>query len=52
MLTPLSTSRYALFFAAAPYTPTVEEEQRYHDLMGEAVFSEDARQAQLGLRSA
>ena len=52
MLTPQSASRYALFFAAAPYTPTVEEEQRYHDLMGEAVFSEDARQAQLGLRSA
>ena len=40
---------YALFLAGAPYTPTVEEEQRYADLMTQAVFSEELRQAQHAL---
>ena len=40
---------YALFLAGAPYTPTVQEEQRYADLMTQAVFSEELRQAQHAL---
>lgn len=40
---------YALFYAKAPYTPTVEEEQRYSELMSEAVFSEEHRAAQQNL---
>jgi len=37
---------YALFMAGAPYRPSVEEEQRYSELMNEAVFSEDMKMAQ------
>lgn len=40
---------YALFWAGAPYTPTLEEEQRYSELMAQAVFSEDMRAAQHAL---
>jgi len=43
---------YALHFASAPYTPTAVEEQRYHDLMSEAVFSEDARTAERNMMAA
>lgn len=43
---------YALHFAAAPYQPTVLEEQRYNDLMTQAVFSEEARQAERNLMAA
>jgi len=43
---------YALFAASAPYTPTLEEEQRYSDLMNQAVFSEDMRDAQNDLVAA
>jgi len=37
---------YALFYAVAPYQPTIEEEQRYSELMGQAHFSESMRAAQ------
>ena len=37
---------YALFVARAPYTPTPMEEQAYSDLMQQAIFSEDMREAQ------
>lgn len=37
---------YALFMAGAPYRPSVEEEQRYAELMNQAVFSEDMRMAE------
>merc|ERR1719231_2084969 len=37
---------YVLFFASAPYTPTVSEEQAFSELMQQAIFSEDMREAQ------
>jgi len=37
---------YALFFAAAPYTPSVEAEDKYHALMSQAHFSEEMRMSQ------
>ena len=37
---------YALFMARAPYAPSIEEEQRYSELMNQATFSEDMRVAQ------
>ena len=37
---------YALFLARAPYTPTIAEEGLYADLMQQAVFSEEASEAQ------
>jgi len=40
---------YCLFAASAPYSPTIEEEQRYSDLMSQAIFSEEMRQAQQAL---
>jgi hypothetical protein len=42
---------YALFLGPALYMPSVEEEQRYADLMNQAVFSEDMRMAQQQLMS-
>ena len=43
---------YALFMAGAPYRPSVEEEQRYAELMNQAVFSEDMRMAEQQLLGA
>jgi hypothetical protein len=43
---------YALHFAAAPYQPSVLEEQRYNDKMSRAVFSVEARQAERNLMAA
>ena len=43
---------YALFYARAPYTPTALEEQTYSDLMQQAVFSPDAREAEMDLMGA
>ena len=40
---------YALFVARAPYQPTASEEARYSELMQQAVFSEEAREAQAEL---
>ena len=37
---------YVLFVARAPYTPTPMEEQTYSELMQQAIFSEDMREAQ------
>merc|ERR1719502_680504 len=37
---------YVLFFAAAPYTPSPQDEQTYSELMQQAIFSEDMRLAQ------
>ena len=37
---------YALFLARAPYTPSTMEQAAYDQLMGEAQFSEEAREAQ------
>jgi len=37
---------YALFMARAPYTPTAAEEGLYSELMQQAVFSPEAREAQ------
>ena len=41
-----------LFMAGAPYRPSVEEEQRYAELMNQAVFSEDMRMAEQQLLGA
>lgn len=43
---------YALFVARAPFTPSPAAEQAYSDLMQQAVFSEEAREAQGVLRQA
>ncbi len=43
---------YALFLARAPYTPSVEAEQQYNDLMQAAVFSPEAQEAQFELEDA
>ena len=43
---------YALFMASAPLTPSPEAEQQYSDLMQQAVFSPEAREAQLELQGA
>jgi hypothetical protein len=40
---------WALFMASAPYTPSPVEEQRYHDLMSEAVYSPEAQKIQRDL---
>ena len=37
---------YVLFFARAPYVPTPSEEQAFSELMQQAIFSEDMREAQ------
>jgi len=37
---------YALFMATAPYTPTASEEQAYSELMQQAIFSDEMREAQ------
>jgi len=37
---------YVLFFAAAPYTPSAQDEQIYSEKMQQAIFSEDMRMAQ------
>lgn len=43
---------YALFYAKAPHTPSLEAEQRYADLMQQAVFSEEGLGAQRSFRHA
>lgn len=43
---------YALFVARAPYTPSAEAEQAYSEMMAQAIFSPEAREAQEELRRA
>ena len=37
---------YVLFFAAAPHTPSIADEQTYSELMQQAIFSDAMREAQ------
>lgn len=37
---------YALFLAQAPFVPSLEQEDRYNDLMSRAIFSEEGQLAQ------
>ena len=37
---------YALFWAQAPYTPSVQAEQTYREKMGQAIFSPEGRAAE------
>jgi len=43
---------YALFFAKAPYTPSIEAESQYNELMSRAMFSDEGRMAQRRLEIA
>ena len=43
---------YVLFYARAPYKPSAAEEQTYGELMQQAIFSEEAKEAQNDLLTA